>query len=690
MQITVRDAFQKAFAHEGAGRRAAARAIYVEILAALPGHPGALLKLADQDIDGGMLDAARERLDAAIAGAATQQLPAADIWFAYARLHLKQGDRNAAREACERALEIAPDALGPLRLLAWLMLQEGDPRSAQALCRRALQREPRDVESLHLLGKALKAMGAFAAARSVLIDCASIAGDDPEVLTTLGAVCLDAGDAAEARERLEQAIAAGAQSAGVWDNLGLAYRTRGDHEGALSAFERAVAADPELTPALANLVHARRYLCEWDGLAKHEQRLIATLDVPGSDPRWSPHIALNCSLTPAQELAVARRWSRAVLPTPATPRPAKPRGRRLRVGYLSSDFREHPTGRLMAGLFEQCDRSRLEIFAYSYGPDDGSELRSRIRASFGSAWRDVQGASDAEAARIICDDGLDVLIDRKGHTHGGRLAILASRPAPVQLHYMSFPGTLGYDAVDGLIADDVVVPVGAEVDYHERVWRMPRCYFVNDGHRALPPSATRAEVGLPEKVVVLACLNQSYKLSPPVFAAWMEGLRQAPNAVLWLLAAGARAHANLRAHAAQAGVDPGRMLFAPPLAQDAHIARLRCADLALDTRPVGSHTTGCDALWAGVPMLTCPGRTFASRVGASVLRAAGLPELIAASLDDYQARLVELASAPDALRDYRAFLERTRQHNPLFDTVGFARDWEALLERAYEGTLAAR
>ncbi len=363
----------------------------------------------------------------------------------------------------------------------------------------------------------------------MLTESAAIGGDDAEVLTTLGAVCLDAGKAGEAREHLERAIALGADNARVWDNLGLAYREGGDQERARDAFEKAVAADPGLTPALANLFLTRRYLCEWDGLDAIERRLIATLDAPGADPRWSPHIALNCSLTPAQELAVARRWSRAMLPAPAAPQTAKPRGERLRIGYLSSDFREHPTGRLMAGLFEECDRSRFDLYAYSYGPDDGSPLRGRIRAAFGTAWRDVHGASDAEAATIIRDDGIDLLVDRKGHTRGGRLGILASRPAPVQLHYMSFPGTLGYDAVDGIVADDVVVPHGDEAYYHERVWRLPRCYFVNDGRRALPPAATRRDAGLPDDALVLACLNQTYKLSPSVFAIWMDVLARSSS-----------------------------------------------------------------------------------------------------------------------------------------------------------------
>lgn len=690
MRMTLREAFGRAFAHERAGRKAEARAIYAEILAAVPDHPGALLKLADQEIDGGSPETARALLDSALMAAEAQHLPAEDIWFAYARLSFLNGDRRAAREACERAVALAPDALAPLRLLASIALDAGDPAGAVVWCRRARARHPRDIGVLHVLGQALKALWAIPAAYSVLMECAAIAGDDPGVLTTLGAVCLDGGNADEARRHLERAIAAGGENARMYDNLGIAYRECGDYERALDAFEKAVTADPSLTPALANLVHTRRYLWAWDGLDAYEQRLIATLDAPGADPRWSPYIALACALTPAQELAVARRWSRAVLPVPAAPRPAKPRGDRLRVGYLSSDFREHPTGRLMAGLFEECDRSRFDIYAYSYGVEDGSTIQRRIRAAFGSSWRDIRSLSDTDAARIIRDDGIDLLIDRKGHTRGGRLGILATRPAPVQLHYMSFPGTLGFDAIDGIIADDVVIPAGFEAYYHERIWRLPRCYFVNDGRRALPEAASRFDAGLPDDALVLACLNQSYKLTPSVFAIWMDVMARSKRTVLWLLSAGTRAQSNLLAHAERAGVDPARVIFAPHLAQDEHIARLRCADLALDTLPYGSHTTACDALWAGVPMLTCPGLTFASRVGASLLHTAGLPGLIATSLSDYGARLTDLVSAPDSLAEYRGFLERTRNANPLFDTPGFARDWERLLERAYEETIKAR
>jgi len=359
----------------------------------------------------------------------------------------------------------------------------------------------------------------------------------------------------------------------------------------------------------------------------------------------------------------------------------------LRIGYLSGNFHEHPTARLMVGLFEEHDRERFEITGYSYGPNDGSALRARVRAAC-DRWREVRAMPDGEVAELIRADGIDVLIDRKGHTLGARLGILAHRPASVQLHYMSFPGTIGYDAIDGVIADAEVIPPGDEVFFHERVWRLPRCYYVNDRRRGLPPAASRSDHGLPEGALVLACLNNMFKLRGPLFATWMEALRATPQAVLWLLGGHARAQANLRAEARRQGVDAHRLIFAPLLAQEAHMARLRCADLALDTLPYGAHTTGVDALWAGVPLLTCRGATFAGRVGASLLLEAGLPELITNSVDEYRARLLELLAQPALLGDYRAYLERTREHNSLFDTVGFTRDWEALLRRIYDEAAA--
>jgi protein O-GlcNAc transferase len=638
MELTVQEAFALAARHEAAGRAGEARAIYDRVLAALPEHPGALLKIAEQDAAAGAHAAAFERLTRALAAARAQSLPLQEIWLALSRVALARGER-----------EQADAALG----------------------------------QVHAIAAQLKAAGAAPAARELLEQAVALDPDAAVLRVSLGAALLDEGRAKAARSHLQRALALGADGAEVWDNLGLAERRLGEDEQALLAFERAVVAATALTPALANRVYARYTLCEWDGLEACEQQLVATLDDAQSDPRWSPWIALAMPTTPAQQLAVARRWATAMLPAVAPSRPPPPRGARLRIGYLSGNFRDHPTGRLMAGLFEQHDRAGFELYAYSYGPDGGGAVAARIRAAF-EHWRDVSGVSDTQAARLIRDDAIDILIDRHGYTQGGRLGILAARPAPVQLHYMSFPGTLGYDAIDGVIADAEVIPPADEPFFHERVWRLPRCYYVNDSRRGLPAPTPRSAHGLAEDALVLACLNQGYKLRQPLFATWLAALGARRDAVLWLLAGHPRMEKNLRTEAERAGIDPARLIFAPKLPQDEHIARLACADLALDTLPYGAHTTGCDTLWAGVPMLTCRGGTFAGRVGATLLSASGLPELIADSPAAYASQLLDLVAKGERLREYRARLEATRATNPLFDTAGFTRDWERLLIRIYD------
>jgi predicted O-linked N-acetylglucosamine transferase (SPINDLY family) len=339
---------------------------------------------------------------------------------------------------------------------------------------------------------------------------------------------------------------------------------------------------------------------------------------------------------------------------------------------------------LNAGMFELHARGDCDVFAYNNTADDGGPMRRRLRRAFAN-WCDVGAMSDAEAAARIRSDGLDVLVDLNGHTLGGRLGIFAQRPAPVQIHYKEFPGTIGYDAIDAIVADAIVVPPGDEAHYRERVVRLPRCYFVNDRTRTLPPCPERAALGLPDEALVLVCFNQTQKLSRRFFACWMETLREWPSAVLWLLAPDEIAQRNLRAEAHRLGVTPERLVFAGRVSQDDHVARLRSADLAVDVLPYGSHTTGSDALWAGVPLLTCRGATFAGRVGASLLHAVGLPGLITESLDEYRNLLRALAGDRDRLRELHAHLDAERMHVELFDTEGFTRDWERMLEGVAQG-----
>ena len=744
-------AFEVAFAHDAAGRHGDARRIYESILAALPDHPGALLKLAEGDLRGRQFDRAKERLERALRSAERQLMPTGAIWSALGALCWAGGDRAAARQAYEQCLvtepgnpiasaglgaialsvgdavlaeshyrtavtrapgfaeawlglaqalvaqergdealaaarrgrELAPDAAEGYRVESEVVLATGDAAAALALARAGTARHPGYPWLVHALGNALKASGAFVEARTVLMEAAALAPESGSIRMSLAAVCLDLGRPGEAREHAERALASGRDDAELWDNLGIALLRLSDDAAAAHAFAEAVARKPGLTPALANLFLTRRKLADWEGASTAERELLRVLDEPSGDPRCPPFVALFTDAPMASQLRIARRWSTRMLPAVRERRAPRARGARLRVGYLSADFHEHATSYLIAGLLEHHDPNRFEILGYSLGADDGGPTRRRVAAAF-ARFRDLRSVGDAEAAAIIEADAPDILIDLKGHTLESRLGILARRPAALQLHYLGYPGTLGYEAIDGIIADGVVAPLGDDATFAERVLRLPRCYQANDSARVLPPPASRQSLGLPDDAIVLAGFNNPNKLSAEFFAAWMAALSIAPAALLWLYAPGEALQRNLRAAASRHGVDPSRLRFASKVGQDEHIARLRCADLALDLLPYGSHTTGSDALWAGVPLLSCRGTTFAGRVGASMLRDAGLAELVTDSLEDYAATLAALVSDRSRLRGYRTHLECHRHDLPLFDTSGFTRDFEALLELAFD------
>ncbi|HXF65901.1 MAG TPA: hypothetical protein VNK67_04265, partial [Burkholderiales bacterium] len=358
------------------------------------------------------------------------------------------------------------------------------------------------------------------------------------------------------------------------------------------------------------------------------------------------------------------------------------------VGYLSWGFHRHATAHLAAELFELHDRARFEITAYDCGPEDGSGVRSRIRRSC-ERFVDISRASHFEAARLIHGTGTDILVDLTGYTLGGRPQILALRPAPVQVSWLGYPGTLGADWVDYLVADPVVIAPGEERFYAERVLRLPHCYQVNDRRREVAErTPSREEAGLPAEGFVFCCFNQAYKITPEMFSLWMRVLAAVPGSVLWLAEPNAWAPDNLRREAQARGIAPERLVFAPrrPLAE--YLVQYRLADLALDTFPYTSHTTASDALWMGCPIVTCPGETFASRVAASILRAAELPELVAGSFEDYERLAVGLATAPGRLAALRSRLRERRASCPLFDTPRLVRELEGLYERMFEAYLA--
>jgi len=405
------------------------------------------------------------------------------------------------------------------------------------------------------------------------------------------------------------------------------------------------------------------------------------LAMPGIDAARQRTCAaqwLSARVAELQSGASATALSPGNPPGPA----ARERHGRLRVGYLSGDFQQHATAMLMVEMLEAHDHRSVELFAYSHAADDGKGMRQRLMATF-DTFRDIQALDDRQAADRVRADAIDILVDLKGYTLGSRTLLLAHRPAPVQVSFLGYPGTLGQDFVDYLISDRFVTPRTAAADYREALACMPHSYQPRGRVNTQPaPCPTREAAGLPALGFVFACFNQAWKFTPPVFDVWCDLLRSVPGSVLWLLD-DRQARGNLRNEALARGVSPHRLVFAPDLPQAAHLARLPLIDLMLDTWPYNAHTTASDALSAGVPLVTCAGETFASRVAGGLLRAAGLPELITYSPADYTALARSLAQDPQRLRALRRRFERQRHASRLFDVGHYTSSLEALYTKMW-------
>ncbi len=459
------------------------------------------------------------------------------------------------------------------------------------------------------------------------------------------------------------------------------------HQNAVAeaALRQCVEINPGQRDVIEQFLALRLAQCKWPVLAP----------VEGSDRQALMRGVHPLSMAvytddPLLHLASAERYIRqSVAPPPADGawdrRHASIdlKGRRLRLGYVSSDLRDHAIGYLMAELFELHDRAKVEVFAYYCGSAPSGALNARIRAAV-EHWTDIREMSDDQAAQRIADDGIDILVDVNGHTRDSRTAVFARRPAPIQVNWLGYPGSMGSPFHQYLIADDWIIPPDSEVYYTEKVLRLP-CYQPNDRRRAIAePRPSRQDAGLPEDAVVFCCFNGAHKINRFTFERWMRILQRTPGSVLWLLESAPETHERLRAAAAQAGVDGARIVFAPRMANAHHLARYPLADLFLDTSPYGAHTTASDALWMGVPVLTLAGRSFASRVCGSLVRAAGLPELVCDTPEAYVERAAELGADRAAIAALKARLEAGRSSCLLFDTERLVRSLEQLLFRMCE------
>ncbi len=746
--MTLDELYAAAVEHHRAGRLAEAEAGYREILAADPRHADSLHLLGLVAHQVGRSDAAIELIEDAIRlqpgmaayhlnlGEALRTVGRAEDAVAQCRRVLKlapdymDGHHNLGLSLWQSGK--AEEAVGSLRRAIALRPDYANAHNSLGAVLRSLGRFDEAIQSFHRavvarkdiaeywnsLGGALQEQGVLKEAEECLRRALALAPHHAGARNNLGEVLRRQGKLQAAEAAFRQAIAADSRCAEAFANLGLVAQGYDNFDGAVDCYRSALAIDPKHGAANANLAfalwrqgslgeaitaaesavearimppeapmqlgHLRAHACDWREVEADERRMREAARGTAGPVGPFPLFLIECD--PALQLDTARRYARTFAAKTEGRQgvSAPPENRRIRVGYMSADYRAHATSHLLADLIETHDHSRFEIVGYSLAADDGSPMRRRMEEAF-ERFVDMRLLDHESAARRIRDDGIDILIDLMGYTTLARPAILGQRPAPIQVNYLAYPGTMGADFIDYMIADPVVLPPELEPFFSEAIVRLPFCYQPNDRKREIAADApSRIDCGLPAEGFVFCCFNSSAKLRPRIFERWMNILGAVPGSVLWLLAKDDLVRDNLRREAAARGVDPDRLVFARPVPSADHLARHAHAGLFLDTLPYNAHTTASDALWAGVPVLTCRGETFPARVAASLLEAVGLPELVTASLDAYEAEAIRLATEPGAIDSLKAKLAVKRDTAPLFDTEIYARDLETAFERMVE------
>jgi protein O-GlcNAc transferase len=618
-----------------------------------------------------------------------------------------------------RAQRLVPERVSVLTNLSAALLRQDKTGEAAHYAEHSVALDPGNAEGWLNLALCRRRAGALAEALECCKRSVELRPDSAEAWSSQGAALLDLQRYAEALASCDRAIALRPGLADAWSNRGLALNALGRFDEAVACYRRAVDADPRAAHAWANLavtlgdlrrydeslgsyekavalkpvsfvlgdwLRAKMQVCDWKDFAAACDRTLAGVDAGASAA--SPFSLLTIDSSPAQQRRCAETYVAARFPPCSSPPPRPSRREaRIRLGYFSCDFRNNAMSYLTAGLFELHERSRFELFAFSFGAQVMDAMRRRVEAAF-EHFVDVSAKTDEEIAGAARELEIDIAVDLKGLTGYARTGIFARRAAPLQVNYLGYPGTMGAPYIDYLIADRVVVPAGQLAHYSERVAWLPHTYQVNDSRRPIAErTPTRAEVGLPERGFVFCCFNNPAKITPDVFEVWMRLLQNVEGSVLWLIDHNAGATRNLRAEAHKRGVSPGRLVFAPPIEPSEHLARHRLADLVVDTFYYNAHTTAVDALWTGLPVLTVLGGSFASRVCASLLHAVDLPELVAGSSEEYESLALALAADAPRLALIRRKLARNIRAQPLFDTALFARHIESAYTAMHERRL---
>lgn len=599
----------------------------------------------------------------------------------------RRGNLDEAAKYFNEAIRLKPTYAEAISNMGTVLVAQGNPKEAAKYFKKALKINPGLSQTYYNLGSIGLDEYNLDRAASYFRKALKINPDYTNAHSNLGA-------ALRYQNKLEEAMAHFRlvvelePDVDAYYNLGVVLADMGDSEEAIGDFEHCIRLKPDHQDAYAHLIDAKLQICDWYGLTElvtELNKLTQSALAAGTKPGETPFMSISWFDDPKRNFEVSRAWSREIsrrMTSSAKLFKSKKSGKKIRIGYISNNFRNHPVGRLLMGLFKNHNRRKFEIYIYSYAGDDGSYKKS-IKNCY-KKFVDISKLSNAQAAELIHRDGLDILIDLNGHTQSNRLEICAFRPAPIQISYLGFPGTSGSDFFDYVITDKIVTPPDQKDFYSEKFIFLPGCYQISRYPKIRSDSKLNKEkLGLSKKFFVFCSFNRSTKVNPMMFGSWMRILSKVPNSVLWLLKEDKAVQENLRQEAKLSGIDPKRLIFTDKVSFEEHLKRLKLADIALDTSPYSGGATTTDALWAGVPAVTLQGKTFLSRMTSSMLTAIGLPELITHSLKEYENLAVSLAKNPKELKRIKNKLKVNKLSKPLFNARKFTKE----LEKAYRQIL---
>lgn len=671
---------QSALSFHQQGRLAEADALYQKILRFQPGHFDALQLLATSAGQQKKFSEAVELFKLALSINPVHSASLNNLGNALQELKRYE----EALLSYDRAIAVNPDNADTYYNQGVVLQALKRNEEAVLSYERALALKPGYALAQNNLAFALLELKRYKESLASYDKAISLNPNFPEPYYNRGNALLALSRYQEAAISYDRAVVLKPDYAEAYCNRGNALLELRRYEEALLSYDKTYEIRPDFNFILGKCQHIRMKICDWRKFDHHVHELAKKIELHEKVSGPFPFLSLKDSLFLQKKAAEIYVQAKHPFTEDLPKIPKRDRHEKIRIGYFSADFHDHPMMHLMAGLFEKHDRTRFELIAFSFGPDTKGEMRKRAEAAF-DRFIDVRMQSDKDIAKLSRDLNVDIAIDRKGYTKDCRTGIFAFRAAPVQVNYLAYPGTLGAEYIDYIIADRTLIPESSRQYYSEKIVFLPDCYQANDENRLIADKVfTRKESGLPETGFVFCCFNNNHKIIPATFDGWMRILRQIEGSVLWLFESNQTAAENLRRAAVDRGVDSNRLVFAHRLPNPEHLARHRSADLFLDTLPYNAHTTTSDALWAGLPVLTCIGESFASRVAASLLNAIQLPELITSTQEEYEALAVELATNPDKLAAIRRKLEKNRLTTPLFDTGRFTRHIEQAYTAMYE------